>query len=325
MVRCSPGNRFVGLQNRFVVATSRARLGFFVIGSVKAVVTNRNGSEGPSHWRRFISSLNPKEDKEKQSADDSRCGNELPICCPRHGKQVKLNVTKLSDFPVEKEWNKFCSLACQVILDRCGHLCKLPCHSPIDAPHNTKCMESLERPCETHQLVPLLCYEVDIAYAAKETLVEALKRFECKEKVGYCRPECGHIIKIECFVKKQIDNGETALDDCKEIVSDYIHPVCNHRFKQPKCATKRKYELNAPKCPEKVLHKRICGCELMMQCDESIEETAQPRKCTIDVNKARPRCGHMLSTRCFEAEHLKEEWSKQTGKSVITRMKLFDF
>jgi len=77
-----------------------------VIGSVKAVVTNRNGSEGPSHWRRFISSLNPKEDKEKQSADDSRCGNELPICCPRHGKQVKLNVTKLSDFPVEKEKKK---------------------------------------------------------------------------------------------------------------------------------------------------------------------------------------------------------------------------
>jgi helicase required for RNAi-mediated heterochromatin assembly 1 len=57
LVRCNPGNRFVGLQNRFVVAMSRARLGFFVIGSVKAVVTNRNGTEGPSHWRRFISSL----------------------------------------------------------------------------------------------------------------------------------------------------------------------------------------------------------------------------------------------------------------------------
>ena len=64
MVRCSPGNRFVGLQNRFVVAMSRARLGFFVIGSVKAVVTNRNGSEGPSHWRRFISHLKPKEENE---------------------------------------------------------------------------------------------------------------------------------------------------------------------------------------------------------------------------------------------------------------------
>ena len=30
LVRCSPGNRFVGLQNRFVVGVSRARLGFFI-------------------------------------------------------------------------------------------------------------------------------------------------------------------------------------------------------------------------------------------------------------------------------------------------------
>ncbi len=30
LVRCSPGNRFVGLHNRFVVGVSRARLGFFI-------------------------------------------------------------------------------------------------------------------------------------------------------------------------------------------------------------------------------------------------------------------------------------------------------
>ncbi len=67
LVRCSPGNRFVGLQNRFVVAMSRARLGFFVIGSVKAVVTNRNGTEGPPHWRRFISSLTQKDENKVSS------------------------------------------------------------------------------------------------------------------------------------------------------------------------------------------------------------------------------------------------------------------
>ena len=304
---------------------SRARLGFFVIGSVKAVVTNRNGSDGPSHWRRFISSLNPKDDKKDQSVDDCRCGNELPICCPRHGKQATLNLTKLSDFPVEKEWNKFCSLACQAVLDRCGHLCKLPCHSPIDIPHNTKCNESLERPCETHASVPLLCYEVDITVTMKETLADALKRFKCKEKVDYCRPECGHVVNIECFKKKKIDKGEKNLDDCGEIVSDYIHPVCNHRFRQPKCATKRKYELNAPKCPEKVIHKRPCGCELKMLCHESIEESANPPQCTKSVETARPRCNHTLSMRCFEAQHLKEEWSKQIGKSAATRMLLFNF
>ena len=57
LVRCNPGNRFVALKNRFVVAVSRARLGFFVIGSVKAVTTNRNDSDGPAHWQRFTKSL----------------------------------------------------------------------------------------------------------------------------------------------------------------------------------------------------------------------------------------------------------------------------
>ena len=32
LVRTKPGNRFVALQNRFIVATSRARIGFYVIG-----------------------------------------------------------------------------------------------------------------------------------------------------------------------------------------------------------------------------------------------------------------------------------------------------
>lgn len=55
LVRCNPGNRFVALKNRFVVAVSRARLGFFVIGSVKALTTARDGSSHvPAHWNRFI-------------------------------------------------------------------------------------------------------------------------------------------------------------------------------------------------------------------------------------------------------------------------------
>jgi len=57
LVRVNPGNMFVGLPNRFVVATSRARLGFIVVGSVEAVTLSRNQTEGPPHWRRFISSL----------------------------------------------------------------------------------------------------------------------------------------------------------------------------------------------------------------------------------------------------------------------------
>lgn len=301
---------------------SRARLGFFVIGSVKAVLTNRNGSEGPSHWRRFISSLNYREEKEEKTeekmANTSRCGSELPICCPRHGSKAKLNVLKASDFPVETSWNKFCSLPCQAILERCGHLCNLPCHSPVDISHNKKCNQSLKRPCEIHSLIPLSCKEVDIK--KQESLEDALNRYECKVKVDYCRSECGHIVEVECFIKKKLETKKYVLKDCCEIVSDYIHPICNHRFEKPNCSTKRKYELNSPKCTQKVLHTRPCGCEILMECYESIEESINPKQCNSSVEIARPRCGHILSMRCFEAEKLKEDWTKKMGKSAIKSM-----
>ncbi len=35
LVRSRPGNRFVALLNRFIVGVSRARLGFYIVGSVK--------------------------------------------------------------------------------------------------------------------------------------------------------------------------------------------------------------------------------------------------------------------------------------------------
>ena len=71
LVRCRPGNRFVGLKNRFVVAVSRARLGFFVVGSVQALTeAGKHGSNtaGPAHWKRFIQSLQTTRVAEPQAS-----------------------------------------------------------------------------------------------------------------------------------------------------------------------------------------------------------------------------------------------------------------
>ena len=71
LVRCRPGNRFVGLKNRFVVAVSRARLGFFVVGSVQALTeAGKHGSNnaGPAHWKRFIQSLRTTRVSEPQAS-----------------------------------------------------------------------------------------------------------------------------------------------------------------------------------------------------------------------------------------------------------------
>jgi hypothetical protein len=60
MVRVKPGNAFVSLANRFIVAASRARLGFYIVGSQNAVCTKGQNGElhGPGHWKRFITHLN---------------------------------------------------------------------------------------------------------------------------------------------------------------------------------------------------------------------------------------------------------------------------
>ena len=140
---------------------------------------------------------------------------------------------------------------------------------------------------------------------------------ECKIIVDYSRPECGHIVRVHCVNKKKLSNGYRLEGECKQIVSDFIHPVCNHRIKEPTCATKQSYELNTPNCLEKVLHKSKCGCETWMQCYESIQETAKPSICTKSIDVARPRCGHMLSMRCFEAKKWIQDWTKHAGKSAI--------
>ena len=54
-----------------------------------------------------------------------------------------------------------------------------------------------------------------------------------------------------------------------------------------------------------------------MQCYERVEELKAPSLCRSSVSIKRPRCGHMLSMRCFEAEKLKVSWDEKSGKSAI--------
>lgn len=52
LVRASAGNRFLNQPNRFIVAVSRARLGFYVIGSKHAVA----GGDARA-WKKFVEHL----------------------------------------------------------------------------------------------------------------------------------------------------------------------------------------------------------------------------------------------------------------------------
>jgi len=68
LVRTRPGNRFVALRNRFIVAASRARLGFFVVGSTSAVGGAPGGRPGPRHWAALLSRLAAPTSEDEQHA-----------------------------------------------------------------------------------------------------------------------------------------------------------------------------------------------------------------------------------------------------------------
>jgi len=371
IVRSRPGNRFVALHNRFIVAMSRARIGFFVVGCEEAVTKkNVHGGDGPSHWRRFITQLKQnttqqqqaklmtssspmslshfvglslrmmcqtassneelEECEEKKESTDkllySATGTSFPLCCPRH-LDTKLLVKEPKDFPTSETWSKFCNKPCPHVLYSCGHKCAVTCHSPTLVPHTQVCMETLPRPCPDHKKVPLYCKDVvpeprnnlGVGDAIGKDLEKALKVFLCAIEVTYHRPECNHVETLPCYWARALREGNifaTPLPKCVKLVSDFVHPICNHVIKMPTCYDRRKWEKDPPKCLEEVCHKRKCGCEIELQCWKQLEEVANPPPCLKAVNIVRPRCRHLLSLRCHVGTSLLELWQSKGGFGV---------
>jgi len=308
LVRARPGNRFVALLNRFIVAVSRARLGLYIVGSTNAVT-------GPEHWNRLLSSLNTvSTTSSDESHPGTRAGPQLPICCPRHAESVRA-VSTPDHFPSAANWNSgFCNIACKHRLP-CSHKCALPCHSPTIIAHTVLCHEVVPRPCELHIDVPLLCKDVEKKDI--ESVVSALTRFRCREIVKYSRPECSHVITRFCF---SVHTEE--LSPCEELVRDYYHPVCNHVTSSLKCHVRRQYEASPPQCSRQVDYIRPCGCKMTMPCHNAVQEeqALRPVQCSKSVTVSRPRCKHKLSLRCFESSSLTDLWQAQLGASISSEV-----
>ena len=312
MVRTVPGNRFILLANRFIVALSRARLGSFVVGSVSAVTTDRL-----SHWDRFISSLRAPlsaDDPESCGFEEERVGALLPICCPRHLTTRKQVITP-SEFPAHGAWNRFCKERCPFVLP-CQHFCAVGCHSPSHTPHTKKCLVEIPSPCSTHKDLTILCYELKMKIG--ESVGAAKSRFECQVMVPYRRPDCPHTIALPCHQYQRCIRGEVSPPVCAEIVSDYVHPECGHVFSKPTCKRKREWEQSPPTCRIPITFSRSCKCTLTFECHEYLAERKLPIQptCFESVTIQRPRCLHKLSMRCHEAQTLLARWNSQIGDSA---------
>jgi hypothetical protein len=305
LVRTRPGNRFVGLLNRFIVATSRARLGFYLIGSLSAVVHN---NEGPKHWKRFVEHLShPDASGCDPSYQDPRVGSELPICCPLH-HQSKTTVSSLSQhraFPNSDQWKHFCSEICVTMLD-CGHPCRLPCHFPQLNEHNSHCQEAVPRPCSRHKHIPLICGT--IPRSPGQSLKQALKVWKCEQLVKL-QLDCEHEINLECWKGQLILSGGLTPPLCEVIEQDYIHPACGHRIEKPKCHCLQEYLISPPKCEVKVTVTRSCGHKKAMKCFQASDGSCDTVVCKEVVRNRRPRCKHQFNLRCPDYARLSKCWT----------------
>jgi AAA domain len=324
-VRTAAGNKFVTMINRFIVTTSRARLGFYLIGSVSAVTDKQEGQKTRSkcHWGNFIESLrdpNSLEDAEDTADNAERVprrtgvGSKFPICCPRHRSKV-MRVAS-TGFPTLQTWNKFCQERCSNLMPKCGHRCSLLCHSPTATPHTKQdsCTMPLVRLCPEHVSIPLLCK--DIEFQDSDTIATAIAKSKCKINCVHLRPECSHVDTYQCYDLKLMKDGSKLFPPCVVIVNDFIQPGCGHIIKAPKCTDCRKYELSPPRCKEVVTHNRPCGCSAKMECAASFNERRTPTPCTSQVKAKRPRCGHPISIRCHLKTALQNAWNGANGDAV---------
>jgi hypothetical protein len=318
LVRTRPGNRFVSLLNRFIVASSRARLGFYIVGSVDAVVEGwkeEKGSHlslrGSDHWKGFIAHLT--EPDEETVKDDnylipSRISSSLPICCPQHPQSTRMISSNPNErqFPSGSNWAQFCRVKCSHTLP-CSHACNLPCHVFNLTAHNASCEVKLLRPCALHSMVPVLCRELTFS-TPNMTLDQALEKYSCTIPRDIILPHCDHSINRPCFEAYSMEMSRIPYPDCQEIVEDFIQPTCGHIIYSPKCFERRKYEKRPPTCHEIVEKRRpTCIHSVRSECYQIDNELK--KECKKDVNIPRPRCGHQLSLRCYETNILMNNWN----------------
>ena len=349
-MRTRPGNRFVGLLNRFIVAVSRARLGCYVVGSIEAV-------DGASHWKRFLKDLTAEGVPDTAVVEDD---------CPG---LVWSTVNKSEGDSSEDEESDVASEVLSVKedvkpnphVDNTYHLNRVSASLPICCPrHRSRSHTTVDKvtsfptndnwsqfcklPCdyvmpECGHKCDMLCHSPTFTVHTKickvsmdrpcdvhidrklpcgelrgayPTVKAAIDKFKCDIPVQYRRPECSHSVNVTCHEHTLLTQSKATLDPCAEIVDDYHHPKCNHTFKAPKCYERRQYEKKAPPCLRPVEYKRKCGCTLRLKCHEMIAEmeSTVPTKCMEDVNVQRPRCGHVLSLRCHKGTYLRDTWEE---------------
>lgn len=260
---------FVKSANRINVACSRARDGFYVVGSA-------NNLESDPKWRSIISIFNSYHS----------IGQHIRLQCGRHSEYHILakSAHDITSFAL-------CSIPCSQRLS-CGHLCMQLCHDPT-----VHAIMSCQHPCTKD----LAC-----GHSCRGTCVNACG--PCQEKVSHLLSTCRHTIIGPCSAKTIVCDhpactrrlscgkhsaqytcgnsmkGETCGAACDELMPcghhcDGVCGTCHKEEKHPKCA----------QTCDKLLS---CGHECKAVChkDNDCLPCEQPAVCVCPHQETKRKC-----------------------------------
>eukprot|EP00929_Paragymnodinium_shiwhaense_P112980 TRINITY_DN81241_c0_g1_i1.p1 TRINITY_DN81241_c0_g1~~TRINITY_DN81241_c0_g1_i1.p1 ORF type:complete len:1920 (-),score=396.55 TRINITY_DN81241_c0_g1_i1:69-5828(-) len=254
---------FVAIENRIIVALSRARHGMYILGNAEKFRTD-------DKWYRVLSRLRA----------DRRVAEGINLRCAKHPDTEGLACCA-EDFDAKAKYGG-CKLPCDALLPRCGHKCPLRCH-PFDPEHqDVACTQQCARPrpAGCQHKCPKICSDC----LGKEP--DDVCPTPCQMKVNVTLP-CGHNQKEPCH--RVQDSGRLDRIHCKTEVTVTLE--CGHQI-QTSCymANHRRGDLE---CQHQEVVQGACGHQLTKIC-----RTIQP--CTEPCPKKFEPCGHPCQKRCGE-------------------------
>eukprot|EP00919_Chromeraceae_sp_WS-2016_P019119 GHVR01045534.1.p1 GENE.GHVR01045534.1~~GHVR01045534.1.p1 ORF type:complete len:1618 (+),score=201.19 GHVR01045534.1:20-4873(+) len=264
LVRCNPMNKtgFVSIQNRLIVALSRAKHGLFIVGNADLLASH--GKDWNIVIRRLI--------------EANAVGTSLPLGCQQHPDMTAV-AASAEDFDRVAPLGG-CTRWCNRIMETCGHVCPKLCHNfsheevscekKCSRPRPDGCSHTCENKCHK-------CYRL----GSTPTTICPTK---CKVLTMVPIPlPCTHQPDFPCHeITSNTMNCYIPLD---------ITLKCGHKMRV-KCADKANQSL---RCMVKVDFPLSCGHSKVVECAET--ENYKSISCN-HTETATGTCGHPCSVLC---------------------------
>eukprot|EP00919_Chromeraceae_sp_WS-2016_P021124 GHVR01050034.1.p1 GENE.GHVR01050034.1~~GHVR01050034.1.p1 ORF type:complete len:564 (-),score=126.53 GHVR01050034.1:638-2329(-) len=253
---------FLKIQNRLIVALSRAKHGLYIVGDGELLADRDHSGD----WSKVLFSLHERQ----------LLGLELPLGCQKH-PHTRVCVSSYDDFE-RVATHGGCSEKCKDLLEACGHVCPLSCH-PYSH-EGVRCARDCVRPrpsgCQ-HKCTKRchMCKEED-------TTPSDVCPTPCTVDTQVFMPlPCGHSPKYPCHM---ITSLRPLI--CNIKISKTLS--CGHTRTNIPCSEQMSPQYL--KCNYSAVIKGTCGHNIKVKCHTRIP-------CSSSCDKVLG-CGHMCPFKC---------------------------